>query len=197
FGLPLVICEPLITRSPVVGSEPFALRLANLAAHRPNPPPHGVEEQQDSRDLRKAEKHYRPAQPERGQGCSHQFPQYSPACAYRQQPIRRFRYLWPVALVLLVRPRKEPERHTEYHHHHEAHEQRVGVRAGLIRRREAHPQLPAHYHPAADSQPNRKKQNRCLDIASNQSVHVVPFGWKSARGAMAPPDYKGTIDLGL
>src|SRR5690606_36415170 len=66
-----------------------------------------------------------------------------------------------------------------------------------IRCREAHPQLPAHYHPSADSQPNRKKQNRCLDIASNQSVHVVPFGWKCACGAMAPPDYKVTIDLVL
>jgi len=86
----------------------------------------------------------------------------------REKPVRCSGQPRVILLLTALSARKEPERHAENHHHYEADEERMGVRAHFVQTRRLEEDLASNQYPGSDREPKHQEPDGSLDVTADE-----------------------------
>ena len=151
--------------------ESFSLRFPDVASGGADSGPHRKKEKHDSRELSQATRHDNRTQPYGSGARARQLARDAGGRSDSDEPVSSTRQSRVILLLAALGSWKKPEGHTEYHHHDEAHEDRVGVRAHLVRIWGAQEDLASDQCPGSDREAKYEERDGSLDKTTDERVH--------------------------
>ena len=157
-----------IGEPPIRVLELLAACLSNVAARGSNPRPHGKEENRDPEKLRQTARDDRQSQCH-GRGMfSRQLSGNPRRGSHRYEPVSRGGEIRIVSVLAALGAGKQPQRHPQDHHHHEPHQDGVGVGAHFVWTGGREGQLAPQQYVGADRESDQQKRNRSLDVTADE-----------------------------
>jgi len=148
--------------------ELLALRFSNVASGGADSGPHRKKEKRNSCELSKATNYDGRSQPQSRGVPPRQLAHDTSARPDREKPVSSSGQSRVIPLLTAFSARKEPERHTQDHHHHEAHQDRVGVRTYLVQTWGPQEYLASNQYPGSDRESEDQKRDGGLDVAADE-----------------------------
>ena len=151
--------------------EPLSLCFSDVAPSGADSRPHRKKEKHDSRELSQATHHDNRSQPHGSGASARQLARDAGSRSDRDEPVSSTRQSRVILLLAPLGARKEPEGHAEYHHHDEAHEDGVGVRAHFVRIWGAQEDLASDQCPGPDREAKYEERDGSLDKPADERMH--------------------------